>query len=238
MSRLLELQSQHSASALDMLASGAYLARVVAVKDPSSLNRVQVRVYNTDAVADQDAPVWARVAVPFAGGNRGAFFIPDVDDEVLVIYLNGDSRFPIVVGSLWNGNDKAPDSFGGSGESVDRWTLTGKAGTKIAIIEDSSGPTVQFTTPGGLSGKMTDSDSSIEFMDSSGTSVRIDPKGVTVDAPTGQVQVTAASGITMTAATVTVNAAKSTFSGIVTCATMVAETVVSTTYTPGAGNVW
>lgn len=223
---------------LAMLGAGAFLARVVSVKDPDNRNRIQVRVYNVDGINDQDGAVWARVVVPFAGNNRGAFLIPDVGDEVLVVHLSGDSRFPVVLGGLWNGQDTAPDSFGGSGDSVDRWTITGKAGTKIAIIEDSSGPTIQFTTPGQLSGKMTDSDGSIEFTDSMQTSVKIDSSGVTINAPTAQVQVTAASSMSITAPQLTVNAASATFSGIVQCTTMQATTVIATTYTPGAGNVW
>jgi uncharacterized protein involved in type VI secretion and phage assembly len=235
MSRLLD-QARHCAGTLDMLAAGAYLATVINVQDPSSLNRVQVRVFNVDGVTDQDAPVWARVAVPFAGSNRGAFFIPSVGDEVLVIYLNGDTRFPIIVGGLWNGTDHAPDQFGGDGSTVDRWTITGTAGTKIAIIEDSSGPTIQFTTPGGLTGKMSDSTASIEFSDSAGNSVKIDSSGVTVNTPSAFT--VNASSITMTAATMTVNAAMSNFSGTVKSLVAQAVTVIGTTYTPGAGNVW
>ncbi len=233
MSRLLQ---EH---ALAMLGTGAFLARVVSVQDPDNRNRIQVRVYNVDGVNDQNGAVWARVVVPFAGDNRGAFFIPDVGDEVLVVYLSGDSRFPVVLGGLWNGHDTAPDSFGGSGDSVDRWTITGKAGTKIAIIEDSSGPTIQLTTPGQLSGTMTDSGGgSIEFTDSMQTSVKIDSSGVTINAPTAQVQITAASSVSVNAPQLTVNAAMATFSGIVQCQVMQATTVVASTYTPGAGNVW
>jgi uncharacterized protein involved in type VI secretion and phage assembly len=223
---------------LPMLGAGAFLATVVNVQDPNNMNRVQVRVWNVDGINDQSGPMWARVAVPFAGNNRGAFFIPDTGDEVLVVFLSGDPRFPVVVGSMWNGHDSAPDSFGGSGSSVDRWTITGKAGTKIAIIEDSSGPTIQFTTPGQLSGKMTDSDGSIEFSDANQTSIRIDSSGITINAPTAQVQVTAASSMSITAPQLTVDAAMATFSGIVQCQVMQATTVVATTYTPGAGNVW
>lgn len=232
MSRLLQ---EHS---LAMLGSGAFVATVVNVKDPANLNRIQVRVLDVDGINDQDGAVWARVVVPFAGASRGAFFIPDVGDEVLVVYLSGDSRYPVVLGGMWNGLDTAPDAFGGSGDSVDRWTITGKAGTKIAIIEDSTGPTIQFTTPGQLTGKMTDSDGSIEFSDANQTSVRIDSSGVTINAPTAEVQVTAASSMSITAPQVSVNAAMATFSGIVQCQVMQATTVVATTYTPGAGNVW
>jgi uncharacterized protein involved in type VI secretion and phage assembly len=222
-----------------MMAPTAFLATVVNVQDPDNRNRVQVRVYNVDGVNGQDGAVWARVAVPFAGNNRGAFFIPDVGDEVLVVYLAGDSRFPVVMGGLWNGHDTAPDQFGGSGDSVDRWTITGKAGTKIAIIEDSTGPTIRFTTPGGLSGTMTDAGGgSIEFTDSSQTSITIDSSGVTISAPTAEVTVTAASSMTVNAPQLSVNSAMATFSGIVQCQVMQATTVVATTYTPGAGNVW
>lgn len=222
----------------EMMASAAYLGSVVSVKDPQHLGRVQVRVYAVDGIADQDSPVWARVVVPFAGANRGAFFIPDIGDEVLVSYLSGDARFPVVLGGMWNGNAAPPETLGG--DSVDRWTITGKAGTRIAIVEASSGsPTISFTTPGGLTGKMTDeAGGSIEFSNAMATSVKIDTSGVTINAPTGTVQVTAASGVNITAPQVTVSAAMSTFSGIVQCDVMQATTVIASTYTPGAGNVW
>lgn len=230
MSRLLRDQ------AFPMLGPGAFLANVVSIQDPENHNRVQVRVYDVDGVADQDATVWARVAVPFAGDQRGSFFIPDVGDEVLVVYLSGDPRFPVVIGGLWNGADSAPETI--PGDRVDRWTITGTKGTKIAIVEDSSGPTISFTTPGGLSGTMTDSSGSIEFTNSDQTSITIDSSGVTINAPTAEVQVTAASSMSVTAPQLSVNAAMATFSGVVQCQTMIATTVVGTTYTPGAGNVW
>src|SRR5690348_12826943 len=171
---IMSLLLREQAAAL--LGPSAFLARVVSVNDPSHLNRVQLRLYNADGVTDQDGPVWARVAVPFAGNNRGGFFIPDVGDEVLVVYLAGDSRFPVVIGGLWNGHDAVPETLGGSGDSVDRWTITGKGGTRIAIVEEggASNATIQFTTPGGLTGKMSDSGRSIEFSDSNQTSIKID----------------------------------------------------------------
>lgn len=226
--------------ALAMLGASAFLGTVTNVQDPQNRNRVQVRIYNTDGVTDQDGPVWARVAVPFAGDKRGAFFIPDVGDEVVLVFLSGDPRFPIVIGSLWNGTDTAPETFGGTGNAVDRWTITGKAGTRIAIVEQpSSSATIRFSTPGGLTGTMTDdAGGSITFTNSANTTVTIDSTGITLNAPAAKVQITAASEVDVTAPAVNVSAAMSQFSGIVQCQVLQATTVVATTYTPGAGNVW
>jgi uncharacterized protein involved in type VI secretion and phage assembly len=227
-------------NALQMLGPALFLAKVVSVQDPQNRNQVQVRLYNADAIAGQDGPVWARVAVPFAGGSRGSFFIPDVGDEVVVAFVGGDSRCPIVLGSLWNGQDTAPETIGGSGQSVDRWTITGKAGTRIAIVEQpAASATISFSTPSGQTGTLTDQGGgSITFTDSSQNSVTLDTSGVTINASAGQVQIIAASEVSITAPSVSVSAPMSTFSGIVQCQVLQATTVVGTTYTPGAGNVW
>ncbi len=225
---------------LPLIGPAAYLATVVSVKDPDNLNRVQVRIYNCDGNTDEDAPVWARVAVPFAGGNKGAFLFPDTGDEVLVVFLSGDTRFPVVIGGLWNGSDTAPDQFGGSGDAVDRWTFTGKNGTKIAIVEERSGQeTIRFSTPGGQKGTLTDeAGGKIELAQSGGSTIKIDTQGISINAPSGKVTVQAASQVEVTAAQVNVNAAMSKFSGMVKCDVLQATTVIASTYTPGAGNIW
>lgn len=217
--------------------NASYLATVVSVKDPDNRTRVQVRLLNFDGVDGQDGPVWARVAVPFAGNNMGAFMLPNVDDEVLVTFLNGDPRLPIIVGGLWNGSATAPEQLGGSGDRVDRWTIVGKAGTRIAIVEETSGQEkILLTTPGGVSAEFTDtSGGKIEFK-AAGNTITIDSSGVSVQAPS-QVQVQAGQ-VKVSAGMVQVDAAMSKFSGVVQCDTLIATTVVGTTYTPGAGNVW
>jgi uncharacterized protein involved in type VI secretion and phage assembly len=223
---------------MELLGPALFLAKVESVQDPDKRNRVQVRLYNADGPTGQDGPIWARVAVPFAGGNRGAFFIPDVGDEVVVAFLAGDPRGAIVLGSLWNGQDSAPETIGGSGKAVDRWTITGKAGTRIAIVEQpAASAKIEFSTPNGLTGTFSDQDKSIELSDSSQTSVRIDSTGVTISSPSGQVQITAASDVNVQAQTVNVTAPTTIFSDVVQCQTLQATTVVSTTYTLGAGNV-
>lgn len=214
---------------------GPFLGEVVSVSDPDDRNRVQVRLHAFDGVPDQDAPMWARVAVPFAGADRGAFFLPDVGDEVLVTFVQGDPRFPVVIGSLWNGSDSAPDELGG--DRVDRWTIVGKAGTKIQILEENaSTATIHLETPGGVKGTFTDEGGGKIELEASGSKVTLQSSGVTIETSgTAKVQ---ASSVTVTAPQVSVDAAMSKFSGVVKCDVLQATTVIATTYTPGAGNVW
>jgi uncharacterized protein involved in type VI secretion and phage assembly len=220
-----------------MLQGGCYLAEVVGVNDPEQLGRVQIRLLSFDGIDGQDAPVWARVAAPFAGDQRGAFFIPDVGDEVLVSFVNGDSRLPVVIGGMWSGSADVPEQLGGSGDRVDRWTITGKAGTRVAIVEEQpSDATISFTTPGGVSGELTDSGGGkIEFR-IGGTSVTYDNQGVTVN--TGMNVKVQATQVEITAAMVTVNAGMSRFNGVVQADTVISNSVISASYTPGAGNIW
>jgi uncharacterized protein involved in type VI secretion and phage assembly len=221
--------------ALPGVFSAGYLATVTSVSDPQKLGRVQVRLFAFDGPADQDGPIWARVAAPFAGAKRGAFMLPDVDDEVLVVFVNGDPRLPIVLGGLWNGHDAPPEQLGG--KRVDRWTIVGKAGTRIAIVEESAATaTIKLSTPGGVTAEYTDQGGGRVEVKAAGSTIKIDPSGVTIQTA-GKVKVEA-STVDVKAGMVNVNAGMSKFAGVVQCDTLIANTTVVTTYTPGAGNVW
>jgi uncharacterized protein involved in type VI secretion and phage assembly len=43
-----------------------------------------------------------------SGRGRGAYYMPEIDDEVLVAFEHGDFAHPFVVGFLWNGADPPP----------------------------------------------------------------------------------------------------------------------------------
>jgi uncharacterized protein involved in type VI secretion and phage assembly len=74
-------------------------------KDADHMGRVRVKF---PWLSDDDESWWARIATPMAGGGRGMYFLPEVNDEVLVAFEHGDVRFPYVVGALWNGKDNPP----------------------------------------------------------------------------------------------------------------------------------
>lgn len=215
---------------------GTYLAKVVSVEDPEHLARVKVRLLTTpEGLADSDVALWARVAVPFSGSGWGALFLPDKDDEVAVVFAGGDPRQPLVVGGLWNGRARPPETPGGS--RVDRYVIKARNGSRIAIVEASEG-TAQITleVPGGVSATLKQANGGELTLEAAGNTVTLDQQGVTVRAAT-TVSVTA-SQVEVSAGQVTVNSAMSSFSGVVKCDVLQTNSVMGVTYTPGAGNVW
>ncbi len=219
------------------LAINSHLAEVVSVNDPQQLSRVQIRLLSYDEEDSQDAALWARVAVPFAGDNRGAFFIPDVGDEVIVTFINGDTSQPIVIGGLWSGKTAIPETLGGSGENVDRWSITGKAGTRVAIVEESAAEaTILFSTPNGTTGELTDSGGGKVEFKTGGTTITMDTSGVTIS--TSMNVTIQATKVCISASMVNVDAGITKFSGVVQADTIITNSIIAASYTPGAGNIW
>jgi uncharacterized protein involved in type VI secretion and phage assembly len=90
---------------------GGFFGVVVGVvtnnQDPDNLGRVKVKL---PWLSEEDESHWARVLTPMAGNGRGLYFLPEVDDEVLVAFEHGRVEFPYVLGALWNGKDTPPES--------------------------------------------------------------------------------------------------------------------------------
>ena len=97
-------------------------------QDPDELGRVKVKI---PRLSGEDESHWARVVSFFAGSDRGAFFLPEVDDEVLVAFEYGDVNMPYVLGTLWNGVDTPPET-NSDGEN------------NLRIIKSRSGHIIKF----------------------------------------------------------------------------------------------
>ena len=213
---------------------GGHLGEVVDLNDPASLSRVQVRIMSVDGPTGHDAPIWARVACPFAGDNRGAFLLPDVGDEVLVIFQNGDPRFPVIVGGLWNGASQPPETI--SGGRNQKKVIRSKNGVKVTLDDQDGQEQFIAETPGGQKVTLKDGPGAITIEDSNGNSVKLETSGITVTA-SAKLTVNAPQ-VAVSAGMVTVDAGMSRFSGVVQCDTMISNSVISASYTPGAGNIW
>jgi uncharacterized protein involved in type VI secretion and phage assembly len=208
---------------------------VTDIKDPMGLGRVRVRLpWLTDS-GDSEYTWWARVATLMAGSNRGTWFIPDLDDEVLVAFEHGDPRFPYVLGGLWNGKDKPPLSMDGGGNNYKK-QICSRNGVKVTLDDTDGQETLTLETPGGQKLTLKDGPGSATLEDSNGNSIKLESAGITI---TASAKVTVnASTVSVSAGMVTVDAGMSKFSGVVQCDTLISNSVVSASYTPGAGNIW
>ncbi|MDB5678528.1 phage baseplate assembly protein V [Sphingomonas bacterium] len=86
---------------------GVAVGTVTANDDPQGLGRVKLNFPWREASFTTD---WVRCVAPMAGAGRGAYFIPEVGDEVLVAFEREDIRKPYVLGALWSDTDKPPDA--------------------------------------------------------------------------------------------------------------------------------
>ena len=166
---LLEMLNIGSGQHDDGRITGVVIGIVTNNNDPDRLGRVKVRFPWLSGSTESH---WARVATPMAGNDRGLYFLPEVDDEVLVLFERGDVRFPFVIGALWNGEDQAP-----AGNS------DGK--NSLRVIKSRSGHLIRFDD--------SENAQKIEIIDAT-TSNRI-----VIDATTDTVTITADKNIVLEA---------------------------------------
>jgi uncharacterized protein involved in type VI secretion and phage assembly len=113
-------------------------------KDPDNLGRVKVRF---PWLSNSEDSQWARIAVLMGGKDRGTYFLPEVDDEVLVAFEHGDPRFPYVLGALWNGKD-APPATNADGKNNVR-LIKSRSGHVIKLNDEDGKETIEIVDRSG-----------------------------------------------------------------------------------------
>jgi phage baseplate assembly protein V len=137
--------------------AGVAMAIVTNNQDPDGLGRVKVRLPWLDERAESD---WTRVVTAMAGPGRGLYWLPEVNDEVLVAFEHGRPDSLYVLGGLWNGKDKPPED-----------NKDGK--NNVRALKTRSGHVIRLTD--------TDGDEKIEIIDKTGkNSIVISAKDKTV----------------------------------------------------------
>lgn len=141
---------------------GVVLGRVVDNNDPRGMGRIRIRY---DWMLETPS-AWARMTTPSAGGGRGFMFMPEIGDEVLVAFENGDPERPYIIGALWNGVDSAPRqgfwedqgtvAAGAAGAMIpgdiannDIKRIVTKGGHRIQMIDVQGKESIVISTPGG-----------------------------------------------------------------------------------------
>lgn len=109
-------------------------------EDPEGLGRIKVKF---PWLSDEEESNWARVVSPMAGNERGIFFLPEMDDEVLIGFEHGDINLPYVLGSLWNGVDVPPET-NSDGENNIRM-IKSRSGHVIKINDKEGEEKIEIT---------------------------------------------------------------------------------------------
>ncbi len=220
---------------------GVYPALVTKLFDkdhPENKGKIEIELPWTVEDDVSRARGWARLATFMAGSERGSWFIPEVHDEVLISFVAGDPRWPIVLGSLWNGVDIPPESMDAAGNNNIR-SITSRSGHHFTFDDTSGEEKIEVVTQAGHVLNLNDAKrGEITLRHSGGTEIKIDATGTISITALNQVNVDAPAGMKISTAMLTVNAAMSNFSGVVKAETVITNAVVSSSYTPGAGNVW
>jgi uncharacterized protein involved in type VI secretion and phage assembly len=127
---------------------GPVIGIVTNVKDEDNEGKVKVKF---PWLSDSDESAWARLSSPMAGPDRGLQLVPEVDDEVLVVFERGDPNRPIVIGSMWNGVDAPPlggDAVSGDG-AVQKRMLKTRIGHTILLDDSDSSKSIVITDSAG-----------------------------------------------------------------------------------------
>ena len=127
---------------------GVYPALVSDIKDPDNQGRVKVTLPWSPDSDGGEYEVWARLATMMGGNNRGSWFIPDANDEVLVVFEAGDPTRPYVIGGLWNGTDSPPERMDGSGKNYKK-VISSRNGVKVTLDDNDGRESLVLETPGG-----------------------------------------------------------------------------------------
>jgi uncharacterized protein involved in type VI secretion and phage assembly len=135
LTHLLESEDGHT----NGLMHGVVPALVTNLNDPDDLGRVKVKYPWLGANPEIESD-WVRIASPMAGAQRGFFYLPEVNDEVLVAFEHGDVHRPYIVGALWSSTDKPPkkNSEAVASGKVNQRVLKTRQGHLI-ILDDKQG---------------------------------------------------------------------------------------------------
>jgi Rhs element Vgr protein len=157
--------------------SGLHIAVVDSFeKDPDQQFRVKVILPGID---EKTGSVWARLAAPDAGKNRGWFFRPQTGDEVVVGFFNNDPRQPVILGGMYSSKNTPPEDFSEITEKNETRGIVTRTGTVIGFVDDEKG-SVYIETAEGAKVLLDDNAKSMELSDQNGNQLKMDKDGITL----------------------------------------------------------
>lgn len=206
---------------------GVYPAIVTRIVDPESLGRIEVRFPTLGDEGNRDVRAWATLCSPYADADQGLQVLPEVDSQVVVAFEAGNMRRPYIVGACWNGRETPPRPADAANNLR---VLRSRAESEIEFDDTQDASKLTITTASGHRVVLDDGRSEVTIRHANGSVVKFTAAGA--------IEIQANTTVDVKAIAVNVTAPISTFSGIVRCQTLQADTfVISPAYTPGVGNL-
>ena len=144
--------------------------------DPDKMDRIKVRIPALDEIDENKSVIWARLNLPYAGDQRGTFWVPEAGDEVVVGFFNDDPRHAVVLGSLYNGQTKTPLEF--TAKNYEKGFIS-KRGIKLLFTDEQDKEKLAITTPGGNKALLED-ENGITVEDKNQNKITLHDKGMSV----------------------------------------------------------
>jgi uncharacterized protein involved in type VI secretion and phage assembly len=177
--------------------TGVAVAIVTDNEDPEGMGRVRITFPFRDT---DDESSWARVATEMAGSGFGTWFLPEVGEEVLVAFEDGNIRYPFVIGSLYNGQRPPPQD--NSSGSNDVREIRSRSGHVLDFDDSSASGKVEIETSAGHTITLDDTTGSekITIEDESGDNT------IEMNSSDGEVSVSADDTISLSAKNIELDA--------------------------------
>ena len=147
--------------------------------------------------------VWARLGTPYASNGVGGLFYPEVNDEVVLGFFNGDPSSPVILGSLYSSKNQVPQKL--EQKNNIKQLLTRE---KLSVLFDEKDKIITVMTPGERKITLDDKGKKISLEDSKGNKVELSDSGIKLDSPKdivvstkGKFNVDAKGGIILKSAT-------------------------------------
>ena len=156
--------------------------------DPDGEFRIQIRL---PIINPGEDGIWARMSNMDAGENRGAFFLPEIGDEVVVGFLNDDPRDPIVLGMLYSSAKPAP--MLASDDNHEKGWVTR---SEIKILFDDDKKIVTIQTPAGNKVVLDDDSKSCLLLDEHQNKIEMTKDGILIES-LGKIEIKAKKDLEM-----------------------------------------
>jgi len=156
--------------------NGLQIGKVVQLEnDPDGEDRILVKIPTID---NNSTGIWSRVATLDAGADRGSFFLPEIDDEVIVGFINEDPRDAVILGMLHSSAKPAPITAEDANHKKGFTTRS-----KMHILFNDDTKTITIDTPAGNSITLDEQGTKIEIKDQNNNSIKMDSSGIKIESP-------------------------------------------------------